>query len=134
MNIIYYYVRYLNEFRYLSEFAYSAGQKRFAGTYADNLMDNPLQAFQLVKRLTINWNKIVKTVKKDDEWQQVDQLMNSYSMLLPKQEDLNGAALALIRLQDTYNLSLTDMADGYIMGKDSSIRLSGEYINDFYLK
>ncbi|KAH7636267.1 vacuolar protein sorting-associated protein 33a-like protein [Dermatophagoides farinae] len=109
---------------YLSEFAYSAGQKRFAGTYADNLMDNPLQAFQLVKRLTINWNKIVKTVKKDDEWQQVDQLMNSYSMLLPKQEDLNGAALALIRLQDTYNLSLTDMADGYIMGKDSSIRLS----------
>ncbi|KAH9416328.1 hypothetical protein DERP_000833 [Dermatophagoides pteronyssinus] len=109
---------------YLSEFAYSAGQKQFAGTYADNLMDNPLQAYQLVKRLTINWNKIVKTVKKDDEWQEVDRLMTSYSMLLPKQEDLNGAALALIRLQDTYNLSLTDLADGYIMGKDSSIRLS----------
>lgn len=119
-------MRYLNEFRYLSEFAYSAGQKQFAGTYADNLMDNPLQAYQLVKRLTINWNKIVKTVKKDDEWQEVDRLMTSYSMLLPKQEDLNGAALALIRLQDTYNLSLTDLADGYIMGKDSSIRLSGK--------
>lgn len=87
-------------------------------------MDNPLQAFQLLKRLTVNWNKIVDSVK-NDEWLNVDQLMRSYSALLPNQDDLKGAALALVRLQDTYKLNLSDMADGHIFGQDTSIRMSG---------
>lgn len=34
----------------------------------------------------------------------------------PDQEDLNGAAVALMRLQDTYRLTTADMADGRIQG------------------
>lgn len=111
--------------RYLGEFAYTAGQTRYAGTYADNLMDNPLQAFQLLKRLTINWNKIEQSMSKDS-WSEVTQFVQDYRSLLPNQEDLNGAALALIRLQDTYNLTMSDMANGYIYRQNSMIQMSGK--------
>lgn len=112
--------------RYLGEFAYTAGQTRYAGTYADNLMDNPLQAFQLLKRLTVNWNKI-EQVMGDDSWSSVNQFIADYRSLLPDQDDLNGAALALIRLQDTYNLTMSDMANGYISTMNSMIQMSGMY-------
>ncbi|KAH9403931.1 hypothetical protein TYRP_014443 [Tyrophagus putrescentiae] len=108
---------------YLGEFAYTAGQTRYAGTYADNLMDNPLQAFQLLKRLTVNWNKI-EQVMGDDSWSSVNQFIADYRSLLPDQDDLNGAALALIRLQDTYNLTMSDMANGYISTMNSMIQMS----------
>lgn len=32
----------------------------------------------------------------------------------PKEEDLSGAAIALIRLQQTYNLNASDLANGRI--------------------
>ena len=44
---------------------------------------------------------------------------------MPKEEDLHGAALALIRLQDTYNLNVTEMACGQISGSLSYIRMTG---------
>lgn len=110
---------------YLNEFAYTAGQMRYAGTFADHLMDNPLQAFQLLKRLAINWNKI-ENVMTSSPWDQLSQFVDNYRTLLPSQEDLNDAALALIRLQDTYNLNMTDLANGHIHHTDSRIQMSGE--------
>lgn len=88
-------------------------------------MDNPLQAYQLLKRLTVNWNKIELAMTKDS-WHQVNKFVKDYRSLLPSQDDLNGAALALIRLQDTYNLTIPDMANGYIYGQNSLIQMSGE--------
>lgn len=92
-------------FSYLGEFAYTAGQSRYAGTYADNLMENPLQAYQLLKRLSINWNKIEHAMAEDIWKSTVGEFVGNYGSFLPNQEDLNSAALALIRLQDTYNLT-----------------------------
>lgn len=110
-------------FRYLSEFAFTAGRPQFAGTYADNLMDNPLQAFQLLKRLTINLKKIEKAMHQNS-WAPVSQLMEDYQTLLPRADDFNGAALALIRLQDTYNLSITDLSYGKIHRQSTPIIMS----------
>lgn len=39
-------------------------------------------------------------------------LKNEYSF--PTVDDQNGAAIALLRLQKTYNLNATDLADGKI--------------------
>ena len=61
-----------------------------------------------------------------DSWHQVNKFVKDYRSLLPSQDDLNGAALALIRLQDTYNLTIPDMANGYIYGQNSLIQMSGE--------
>ncbi|UXI20501.1 complexin [Sarcoptes scabiei] len=106
---------------YLKEFACSAGQRRYAGTYADNIMDNPLQAFQLVKRLTINWNKIIEFDRDQD---QLLRLRSHYQSIWPDRGDLNGVALALIRLQDTYNLSMSDLANGLVDDQHSFIQMT----------
>lgn len=45
---------------------------------------------------------------------------------MPKEEDLHGAALALIRLQDTYNLNVSEMASGQISGSFGYIHMTGE--------
>ena len=42
----------------------------------------------------------------------------------PSDEDLNGAAVALMRLQDTYMLDTHALAEGELLGKKYSRQLS----------
>lgn len=42
----------------------------------------------------------------------------------PTDEDLNGAAIALTRLQDTYNLDTTSLASGELNGVKYSTQLT----------
>lgn len=44
---------------------------------------------------------------------------------VPEEADLNGAAWALVRLQDTYNLSVNDLVEGEILGTKAVKELSG---------
>lgn len=44
---------------------------------------------------------------------------------MPNQEDLHGAALALVRLQDTYNLNMSDLARGSIFGFQTKVEMTG---------
>ena len=55
----------------------------------------------------------------------IDALSAEYRAVIPKDEDLHGAALALIRLQDTYNLNVSEMASGQISGSAGHIRMTG---------
>jgi len=43
----------------------------------------------------------------------------------PSDEDLNGAAVALMRLQDTYKLDTHALAEGKLLGKKYSRQLTG---------
>ena len=43
----------------------------------------------------------------------------------PGQEDLSGAAMALLRLQDTYALSTDHLATGNVQGISDSMSMSG---------
>lgn len=45
----------------------------------------------------------------------------------PTDEDLSGAAVALTRLQDTYNLDTQSIARGELNGVKYSTELSGEF-------
>lgn len=56
----------------------------------------------------------------------VEALSSDYAAVMPKEEDLHGAALALIRLQDTYNLNMTDMAAGSILDSPAFVEMTGE--------
>lgn len=56
----------------------------------------------------------------------IDELSAEYRAVMPKEEDLHGAALALIRLQDTYNLNVSEMASGQISGTSGFIHMTGK--------
>ena len=53
-------------------------------------------------------------------------MTHEYENVMPKEEDLHGAALALIRLQDTYNLNMTEMASGKIAGSPAYVTMTGK--------
>lgn len=55
--------------------------------------------------------------------------LTQYRSLLkfPTDEDLTGAATALIRLQDTYKLDTASVARGELNGIQYSTQLSGKY-------
>ena len=46
----------------------------------------------------------------------------------PSDEDLNGAAVALMRLQDTYMLDTHALAEGKLQGKKYSRQLTGKHL------
>jgi hypothetical protein len=48
------------------------------------------------------------------------------SLRFPSEEDLNGAAVALLRLQDTYKLDTHALAEGKVLGRKSSRQLTGK--------
>lgn len=98
--------------------------RALAPEVADNeIIGNPLQAFQLIKRLTINW-PTVRSILHDDSWKSVELMTHEYSNFMPKVEDMQGAALALIRLQDTYNLNMTDMAAGRVSPASAHVTMT----------
>ena len=49
----------------------------------------------------------------------------------PSDEDLTGAAVALMRLQDTYMLDTHALAEGKLLGKKYSRRLTGNQRSSF---
>ncbi len=51
--------------------------------------------------------------------------MQEELVYLPKDEDLEGAASALLRLQDTYALPTEQIASGKLQGVKESLILSG---------
>lgn len=109
---------------YIENWEATAGRDEFVGTFGeDEIIGNPLQAFQLVKRLTIDWRAIMELFK-DDEWNQVQRLTQDYEALMPADDDLHGAALAIVRLQDTYNLTERELAMGKIQERMTHVQMT----------
>lgn len=57
--------------------------------------------------------------------QNITNQRDSNMVKFPDDEDLKGAAVALMRLQDTYRLETRDMAQGNIQGVKRSSELEG---------
>ncbi|RWS27155.1 vacuolar protein sorting-associated protein 33A-like protein [Leptotrombidium deliense] len=110
---------------YIDEFGRSAGRPEFQNRHvSEEIIGNPLQAFQLLKRLTINWKTVKQLMSSTNVWNNIDELEKEYQSLMPSDDDLNGAALSLIRLQDTYNLTISDLASGTIHGVNSYVEMT----------
>lgn len=108
-------------------------------------MSNPINAYLLTKRLTTDWRQVENLMEHDvgtgksraqtavptitnpccclrlvclhfpiDFLQNITQYRNV--LKFPSDEDLNGAAVALLRLQDTYQLDTSSVARGKLNG------------------
>ncbi|KAI5636140.1 2OG-Fe(II) oxygenase superfamily domain-containing protein [Phthorimaea operculella] len=88
-----------------------------------NYLGNPINAFTLIKRLTKDLHDIDKIVYKEFEKYNS---FNRKNMSLPSEEDLQGAAHALTRLQVTYKLQVKDLAKGLINGIPYSSAMSAD--------
>ncbi|KAF8789386.1 Prolyl 4-hydroxylase subunit alpha-2 like protein [Argiope bruennichi] len=113
--------RYLNLF--YDSYQEVLEQKLPAPADGDEMVANPLQAFQLVRRLSVDWG-FIKSAMNTDDWRPIRKLVSDYRQLMPSKDDLQGAALALVRLQDTYRLNMTDVARGEVLGIPQGTSLS----------
>lgn len=87
------------------------------------LVANPVDAYHLIKRFTVDWRtteQILRDVSitSNDACNHVMMLRDK--SVFAESHDLHGAAIALIRLQDTYKLNVTALADGRYTGVDQS--------------
>lgn len=88
---------------------------------------NPINAYLLTKRLTSDWRDLEQIMKVDVGEQFLNNVTNYRDLLkFPTDEDLTGAANALIRLQDTYNLDTASLARGELNGVQYSTQMSSE--------
>ncbi|XP_016951383.1 prolyl 4-hydroxylase subunit alpha-2 [Drosophila biarmipes] len=105
-------------------------------------VSNPINAYLLTKRLTTDWRQVENLMEHDvgtDFVQNITQYRNV--LKFPSDEDLNGAAVALLRLQDTYQLDTSSVARGKLNGIQYSTEMSSDdcfelgrqsYVNNDY--
>ncbi|NXW51364.1 P4HA3 hydroxylase, partial [Nyctiprogne leucopyga] len=75
-------------------------------------VDNPLLAFSLIKRLHSDWPNVIYSDEATENTNALHAGFKEVEQELPGAEDLDGAARALMRLQDVYALSVKGMANG----------------------
>ncbi|XP_053166409.1 prolyl 4-hydroxylase subunit alpha-3 isoform X2 [Hemicordylus capensis] len=92
----------------------------------DSTVANPLLAYTLIKRLQSDWLNVVYSREASENTQA---FKNGYHRLeddLPIFEDLEGAARAVMRLQDVYSLSVKGLAKGRFQ------KVSSAHLPDIY--
>ncbi|CAK1540610.1 unnamed protein product [Leptosia nina] len=88
-----------------------------------NYLGNPINAFTLIKRLTSDLDNIEHSIKIGTEYIK-NLTVNHSDVKYPTLEDLAGAAQALTRLQETYNLEVSELAEGRLNGVNYSTPMS----------
>ncbi|XP_031337865.1 prolyl 4-hydroxylase subunit alpha-1 isoform X4 [Photinus pyralis] len=91
----------------------------------ENYIANPINAYILIKRLTTDWQHVesLMNMQLGHDYLKNISMYREY-LKFPTDEDLNGAAVALTRLQDTYNLDTSALARGELNGIKYSSELS----------
>ncbi|CAM4773713.1 unnamed protein product [Rotaria magnacalcarata] len=79
---------------------------------------NPVNSYLFIKHLATDWNNIEKLLPTDF----VKNMGSKW--LFPTFEDYTGSAIGLMRLQDTYELNTSQLANGELSSKFKSKRLS----------
>nr|CAD2185390.1 unnamed protein product [Meloidogyne enterolobii] len=93
------------------------GGQLVPGQLDEEAVMNPVNAFLLIKRMTSDWKEIEKLM----HYNMADQFIKNItdgrvlnSVKYPDDEDLDGAAIGLLRLQETYKLPTKQLADGFV--------------------
>ncbi|XP_037554976.1 prolyl 4-hydroxylase subunit alpha-2-like [Dermacentor silvarum] len=89
----------------------------------DNRTASPIDAYNAIKRLSVDWNKIVHHFREPD-WMEIENLMVESNDTFPHPSDLLDAGEALTVIQKTYRLNITDMAKGVIKGHKAKAQLT----------
>lgn len=86
----------------------------------DKFVGNPLNSFLLIKKLTSDWKQVQGLIQNSvgkDLFGNLTEQRDHFGLRWPSDEDLNGAATGLMRLQDTYRLDTESLAKGILNGK-----------------
>ncbi|PAV70367.1 hypothetical protein WR25_24413 isoform B [Diploscapter pachys] len=110
--------------RYAEEYV---SRNAHADGVGPEFVTNPINAYLLIKRLTSEWRQ-VEAMMRDNRAEKfiksiTDRRIES-KVKFPGEEDLSGAATALLRLQDTYKLDSYDLSNGIILGKKVGHKLT----------
>lgn len=97
----------------------------------EHFLGNPVNAFKLIKRLNSEWSNLEALVLTDTS----DGLISNLTIqrqYFPTDEDEAGAANALIRLQDTYQLDTETISTGMLPGVSVSSGVSALSAEDCF--
>ncbi|XP_051502877.1 prolyl 4-hydroxylase subunit alpha-1-like isoform X2 [Myxocyprinus asiaticus] len=86
----------------------------------EGFLGHPVNAFKLMKRLNSEWADLESLVLKDTTNWFISNL-TVQRQFFPTDEDQTGAAKALLRLQDTYQLSANTISNGDLPGLTSGV-------------
>ncbi|EFP08464.1 hypothetical protein CRE_15564 [Caenorhabditis remanei] len=112
-------------FRYAHEYVHRNAHAEAVGP---EFVTNPINAYLLIKRLTSEWKKVENIMLNNKATTFLKNITDNRvksEVKFPGEEDLSGAAIALLRLQDTYKLDTLDLSNGIIGGEKVSNKLSG---------
>ena len=90
----------------------------------EKFVGNPLHSYLLIKKLTSDFKELKKVVEDRDDNFFSNLTQHHGGLKWPSDDDLNGAAVALMRLQDTYKLDTASLAEGIINGENYGPELS----------
>ncbi|XP_030369269.1 prolyl 4-hydroxylase subunit alpha-2 [Scaptodrosophila lebanonensis] len=84
----------------------------------EGYLNNPVNAFRLIKRLHSDWQTFSDSVEREASRTNYLEAMAKHQQNLsfPTHEDFVGSALALTRLQQTYQLDVAELASGILNG------------------
>uniref|UniRef100_F1L319 procollagen-proline 4-dioxygenase n=1 Tax=Ascaris suum TaxID=6253 RepID=F1L319_ASCSU len=109
----------MERLEYLRKFADEVQQRNDnAIAYGEESITHPINAFLLIKEMTTDWRKVVDIMMSNSADEFIRNVTHQRIMRrfrYPTEEDLAGAAIGLLRLQDTYRLDTTDIANGKIL-------------------
>ncbi|XP_037594215.1 prolyl 4-hydroxylase subunit alpha-1 isoform X2 [Cebus imitator] len=91
----------------------------------EGFVGHPVNAFKLMKRLNTEWSELENLVLKDMSDVFISNL-TIQRQYFPNDEDQVGAAKALLRLQDTYNLDTDTISKGNLPGVKHKSFLTAE--------
>ncbi|RXN28882.1 prolyl 4-hydroxylase subunit alpha-1-like isoform X1 [Labeo rohita] len=86
----------------------------------EGFLGHPVNAFKLMKRLNTEWGEVEDLVLKDMSDGFISNL-TIQRQYFPNDEDQTGAAKALLRLQDTYQLDTQTISSGDLPGATTSL-------------
>ncbi|BFF93072.1 prolyl 4-hydroxylase subunit alpha-2 [Drosophila madeirensis] len=82
----------------------------------ENYLTNPVNVYRLMKRLHTDWPHLEGRVQQIADRIDFNVSQQGDGLSFPSQEDVDGAALALVRLQSTYKLDVAQVAAGILNG------------------
>ena len=92
----------------------------------EEFVSNPLNSFRLIKKLTSDFKDVYDLIDEDSPSKDfIQNITFSRSTLKwPSEEDLNGAASALMRLQEVYKIKTQDLSVGTLNGVEYGPKLT----------
>ncbi|ESO05885.1 hypothetical protein HELRODRAFT_93833 [Helobdella robusta] len=89
-------------------------------------LSNPINAYLLVKRFTKEWNELLEQQIKSTSLSEFLKSLSTKTSRFPTEDDLQGAAYALMRLQDTYALPSSKLVKGDLQGIQDSVHMTAQ--------